>query len=197
MGLPVGCCVILEKLLNPAVVWFPHPFGGGRSAALPGPVRMMCMCVRVCMCVRAHVHVCVVHMRVCVHVCMRVHMCMHVCACVCMCDYSRAWHMSSVNKRGRHHASPGPVSCPPCGGLTFLPPQVTGLPHCGPQPCRPPLDTLRTPDPSAGPARAGSPGKGRGGWRVGTQVPSMLGRVLQDECRHCPPTSGLSSQPGG
>ena len=129
----------------------------------------------------------------------RVHMCMCVCtcACVCMCDYSRTWRTSSVNQRGLHHASPGPVSCPRREGLAFLPPKVTGLPHCGPQPCRPPLDTLPTPDPGASPAGAGSPGKGRGGWRTGAQVPSMRGRVRQGECRHCPPASRLSSQPGG
>ena len=84
-------CVILEKLLNPSVLWFPHLFGGDRSAALPGPceddVRVCVsvrMCVHVCACVRVCLCVCTclcVHARVCAHMCAR--MCACVCACVC------------------------------------------------------------------------------------------------------------------
>ena len=105
MGLPVGRCVILEKLFNSAVVWFPQLFGGGRSAALPGPceddVHVRATCARMCACmrVRACVHMCAhcmrgyvyVFMRACVHTCVRMRTCVHgacahvhVCVHVCM-----------------------------------------------------------------------------------------------------------------
>ena len=87
----------------------------------------MCMCVHMYMCACMCAHMCVcAH----VHTCVRVRVC--ACACVCMCDYSRTWRTSSVNQHGRHHASPGPVSCPRRKGLAFLPPQGDWAPPLWP-----------------------------------------------------------------
>ena len=85
----------------------------------------MCMCVHMYMCACMCAHMCVcAHVHTCVRVC--------ACACVCMCDYSRTWRTSSVNQHGRHHASPGPVSCPRRKGLAFLPPQGDRAPPLWP-----------------------------------------------------------------
>ena len=85
----------------------------------------MCMCVHMYMCACMCAHMCVcAHVHTCVRVC--------ACACVCMCDYSRTWRTSSVNQHGRHHASPGPVSCPRRKGLAFLPPQGDWAPPLWP-----------------------------------------------------------------
>ena len=172
------------------------------------PVRMTCVCVceSVCMCVHVCTHV---YMRACMCVgaclCARVSVrtceCARVsvraCVCVCVCDHTRAWRMSSVNQCACQLASPGPVSFPQHGCLAFLPHQVNGLPLW---PSALPPSSGHTPDPapSVGPTGAGSPpGKGSGGQGGVGSGRVHAGRARQDECSHCSPASGPSSQPGG
>lgn len=191
------------------MLWFPHLFGGDRSAALPGPceddVRVCVsvrMCVHVCACVRVCLCVCMclcVHVSVCTHVCART--CVHACvrACVHVCVQLQEVLAHQLSEAARLSARrPRPHFLPMTWVPRFLAPPGDWLPL---RPSALPPTSGHTPDPlpSAGPTGAGSPPvKGSRGQGVGTGLGLIhAGRVRQDECSYYPPTSGPSSQPGG